>query len=87
MVAVAGDPSDPMTWQYPGENYIRYPKAGVPNPTVTVFVHDLENPEGLSTLVVPPPGVVAAPDGYLFSTIGWLNEGKASCMHSAQYVP
>ena len=71
-----GDPSDPITWQYPGENYIRYPKSGVPNPTVTVWVYDLDNPGGLSAPVIPPPGVEGAPDGYLFSTIGWLNEGE-----------
>ncbi|KAL1491026.1 hypothetical protein ABEB36_011684 [Hypothenemus hampei] len=51
VVPIYGEPGS-LYFQYPRANLIKYPKAGTPNPTVTLLLYDFSN-SSLNELTVP----------------------------------
>ena len=76
-VPIYGDPNDPVTNQYPGSYSVRYPKAGSPVPSITLFVYDVDSPGSSIPMLVSPPGELNQfTDGIIHTAVDWINEGE-----------
>lgn len=74
-----GRPGD-LSFQYPIQQSIKYPKPGRANPVVDLWVVDLSKliSGGADTVIrLPPPTSLAAIDHY-FTAVGWATSDKIS---------
>ncbi|OAD60840.1 Venom dipeptidyl peptidase 4 [Eufriesea mexicana] len=73
VIPMYGEPGN-MKDQYPKEMKIKYPKAGSPNPEVSVSVIDLDNPS-LKLVDLKSPSDIVGVDNVLY-TVNWRNEDQ-----------
>ncbi|KAG7161752.1 Inactive dipeptidyl peptidase 10-like 1 [Homarus americanus] len=76
-----GRPGD-LSFQYPIQQSIKYPKPGRANPVVDLWVVDLGklvSGSGETVTRLPPPTSLASVDHY-FTTVGWATPDKVSVM-------
>ncbi|CAH0557866.1 unnamed protein product [Brassicogethes aeneus] len=76
VLPIYGDPGNPI-FQYPRANVIRYPKAGTPNPDVSLHLVELENPSEGKVLSPPDDLVSREP---ILSTVVWNNKETVSAI-------
>ncbi|KAM3916769.1 prolyl endopeptidase FAP-like [Leptodactylus fuscus] len=62
--------------QYPKTAKIPYPKAGAKNPTVKVFIVNIEDPS-YAKIEVPVPSLISSSD-YCFSWVTWILDERVS---------
>ncbi|XP_017111403.1 uncharacterized protein LOC108135250 isoform X1 [Drosophila elegans] len=67
--------SHPHANLYPEIRSLRYPKPGTQNPTVTLRVADLKDPQNVRTTDLHPPQILAHEDHY-FSSASWVSHSK-----------
>ncbi|KAI8038000.1 hypothetical protein M5D96_009041 [Drosophila gunungcola] len=67
--------SHPHASLYPEIRSLRYPKPGTQNPTVTLRVADLKDPQNVRTTDLHPPQILAHEDHY-FSSASWVSHSK-----------
>ncbi|KAG8432367.1 hypothetical protein GDO86_016850 [Hymenochirus boettgeri] len=63
--------------QYPRTISIPYPKAGAKNPTVKLFIVNVENPDTIRTVQVPVPSLLSTSEHYL-SWVTWILDERVS---------
>lgn len=73
-----GDPSDPLAHQYPEQVMLKYPKVGTTNPTVKLFVNNLNQ----NNLPVIPPREVLDYDEHIVTAATWISEDELSVIWS-----
>jgi len=66
-----GDPQDVLHSQYPEYRVVRYPKAGEVNPTIKLFVRNVE--EDINKLVIPPVEVTNWGE-YIYKVVDWTGD-------------
>ncbi|KAH8293230.1 hypothetical protein KR018_000532 [Drosophila ironensis] len=69
--------SNPHASLYPEIRSLRYPKPGTQNPTVTLRVADLKNPQKVHITDLRPPQILAHEDHY-FSSASWVSHSKVA---------
>ncbi|KAH8333609.1 hypothetical protein KR059_001206, partial [Drosophila kikkawai] len=67
--------SNPHANLYPEIRSLRYPKPGTQNPTVTLRVADLKDPQKVHITDLRPPQILAHEDHY-FSSASWVSHSK-----------
>nr|XP_031850173.1 venom dipeptidyl peptidase 4 [Nomia melanderi] len=72
-----------MEDQYPTEEKIKYPKAGSPNPIVTLSVVDLANPNSKLVNLQPPTDIVGV-DNVLYTVNWWDSSVVATWTNRVQ---
>jgi len=73
-----GEPSDPLKVQYPQQILLKYPKVGTPNPTINLFVVNLEaNAENMVLEPVIPPEEMSTRE-HIFTAVTWISNDKLS---------
>ncbi|XP_014233663.1 dipeptidyl aminopeptidase-like protein 6 [Trichogramma pretiosum] len=60
---------------YPEIRSLRYPKPETPNPTVSLFVADLADPNNINVKSVKPPPIIEATDHYLTGAT-WISPNE-----------
>lgn len=65
-------PAGHPEFQYPHEIALHYPKAGTPNPEVSLFQVDLSNPTVMSE-IKPPAALITAENDHIITSIGWAS--------------
>ncbi|KOC62680.1 Venom dipeptidyl peptidase 4, partial [Habropoda laboriosa] len=73
VLTMYGDPGT-MKDQYPAEVKIKYPKAGSPNPVVSLSLIDLDNPSSKLVHLQSPADIIGV-DNVLY-TVNWRNEDQ-----------
>ncbi|XP_041431397.1 fibroblast activation protein alpha L homeolog isoform X1 [Xenopus laevis] len=68
--------------QYPRTMAIPYPKAGMKNPTVKLFIVKVDDPDSISTELIQVPSLLASSD-YYFSWVTWVLDERLS----VQWLP
>ncbi|XP_077176019.1 dipeptidyl peptidase 4 [Paroedura picta] len=63
------------TLQYPKTIRIPYPKAGATNPTIRLFVVNIESLPTISSFEISPPVSIASEDHYL-SVVTWVSDER-----------
>ena len=65
-------------FQYPQQILLKYPKVGTPNPTVNLFVVNLEaNAENMILEPVVPPEEMSSRE-HIFTAVTWISNDKLS---------
>ncbi|KAG7207518.1 hypothetical protein KM043_009149 [Ampulex compressa] len=72
-----GEPGS-LKYQYPTEVKIKYPKAGTPNPAVSLTLVDLSNPSSKLVNLEAPTNVVGT--DHILYTVSWWNEKRVVAM-------
>ncbi|XP_063218410.1 dipeptidyl aminopeptidase-like protein 6 [Bacillus rossius redtenbacheri] len=59
--------------RYPEIRSLRYPKAGTPNPLVTLWVADLADPKNIRTRDLKPPAAFKHTSEFYFTAVTWVS--------------
>lgn len=73
-IPVYGPPGHPE-YQYPHELVLHYPKAGTPNPEVSLYTVDLSNPTN-KIEIAPPMAMVTPAKDHIITSVGWATDDR-----------